>query len=234
MDLNGSLTPQQVWRPELDADKKSRTLQKEQAKSNAGIHDEHLDKPSVARHSLADHLCRPQQSGTNHHEHLEKSATTPAVSANDDTMGKKSFRSARIIYGNIFHAVHLFGDWGSSMPGELSRSLKCDELEFPGPKFLGGRPTAVPAPTGRRASNWMGQPVHWHQTATRPWMLWASTQKEQGGCNLQLINMFGDFRGTVPLKMYLCLRLLVLSEKVWMACGGVDKGGLLVRQGTVW
>jgi len=165
MDLNGSLTPPQVWRPELDADKKSRTLQKEQAKSNAGIHDEHLDKPSVARHSLADRLCRPQQSGTNHHEHLEK---------NDDTMGRKTIFSAHESYTGISSSA-FFGGLGKF---HVRGPLKCDELEFPGPKFLGGRPTAVPATTGRRASNWMGQPVHWHQTATRPWMLWASTQKE--------------------------------------------------------
>lgn len=27
------------------------------------------------------------------------------------------------------------------------------------------------------------------------------------------------------------LRLVVLSEKVWIACGGLEKGGLLVREG---
>lgn len=100
MDLNGSLTPPQVWRPELDADKKSRTLQKEQAKSNAGIHDEHLDKLSVARHSLADRLCRPQQSGTNHHEHHFRQMMT--------RWEENSFLSTRIIYWNVFQCIF----WG--------------------------------------------------------------------------------------------------------------------------
>ena len=110
MDLNGSLTPPQVWRPELDADKKSRTLQKEQAKSNAGIHDEHLDKPSVARHSLADRLCRPQQSGTNHHDHLEKMMTR---------WEEKQF-SQHTNHILEYLPVHFLGDWGSSMSGDLS------------------------------------------------------------------------------------------------------------------
>ena len=164
-----------------------------------------------------------------------------------DGLGVEELRSDSLI---MFEAFSSHASWHHPFP--LSHECPTVYLAQEGDRLKyqllkgDGPPTGwVSLTTGGKQP--LGKPIEavsWRRWQQGPFFSWSQSVYRNLGRGFKYV-FFHPYLGKIPILTNIFqrgwnhqlvafhIRLLIISEKVWIACGGAEKGGLLVREGSV-